>query len=46
MAYLIDTNIIIYSLKNDKKVQEKFLEAEASWQIQAQKVPVELSNPK
>jgi tRNA(fMet)-specific endonuclease VapC len=28
MAYLIDTNIIIYSLKNDKKVQEKFLEYE------------------
>jgi tRNA(fMet)-specific endonuclease VapC len=28
MAYLIDTDIIIYSLKNDKKVQEKFLEYE------------------
>jgi tRNA(fMet)-specific endonuclease VapC len=28
MAYLIDTNIIIYSLKNDKKVQGKFLEYE------------------
>jgi tRNA(fMet)-specific endonuclease VapC len=28
MAYLIDTDTIIYSLKNDKKVQEKFLEHE------------------
>ena len=28
MAYLIDTNIIIYSLKNDKHVNEKFRETE------------------
>jgi tRNA(fMet)-specific endonuclease VapC len=28
VAYLIDTDTIIYSLKNDKKVQEKFLEHE------------------
>jgi tRNA(fMet)-specific endonuclease VapC len=28
MAYLIDTNIIIYSLKNDKNVQDKFMEHE------------------
>jgi tRNA(fMet)-specific endonuclease VapC len=28
MAYLIDTNIIIYSLKNERKVQEKFIENE------------------
>jgi tRNA(fMet)-specific endonuclease VapC len=28
MAYLIDTNIIIYSLKNDKNVQAKFIEHE------------------
>jgi tRNA(fMet)-specific endonuclease VapC len=28
MAYLIDTNIIIYSLKNDRNVQAKFVEHE------------------
>ncbi|MDR0403876.1 MAG: PIN domain-containing protein [Treponema sp.] len=28
MAYLIDTNIIIYSLKNDENVQTRFLEHE------------------
>jgi tRNA(fMet)-specific endonuclease VapC len=28
MAYLLDTNIIIYSLKNDKNVQAKFREYE------------------
>jgi tRNA(fMet)-specific endonuclease VapC len=28
MAYLIDTNIIIYSLKNDENVQQKFMEHE------------------
>jgi tRNA(fMet)-specific endonuclease VapC len=28
MAYLLDTNIIIYSLKNDKNVQAKFREHE------------------
>jgi tRNA(fMet)-specific endonuclease VapC len=28
MAYLIDTNIIIYSLKNDKNIQAKFIEHE------------------
>jgi hypothetical protein len=28
MAYLIDINIIIYSLKKDKNVQAKFIEHE------------------
>jgi predicted nucleic acid-binding protein len=28
MAYLLDTNIIIYSLKNDKNDQKKFMEYE------------------